>query len=432
MANDTDEMLSAISEMNQSAARGQVNRLSRQIKQLQQLVKRRIQQRTARKRKAAAAEAVWLARSPGPAQRRALRLPEICHAIFGHLGRASLAAAARACRAWFGPAVQVLWRVLPPDKGALAGLPRLRMALYTAAVRELCVLDETPLDGLDFPAVRVLRYSRSFASSAATTAAAVANAVPLADVLDRCGDSLAVVEVTTYSMLAHLSPPVHEGGRAEEAYLAPLARRPGLRALHYREYVCSEAMVQAVSGVIDPFSQLRELALCLRSNAVPAMVTMLGGGASVAVLSLRIVHDTDAHNWRALFSMSGLRELSIQWDEEHYFTADEFVQFAHLPRGLLILRLINRPPPAPASILSEHWREVLSALPNLVVLRADVIGEFSGAALRIVGETCRLIEDLRLRLPCQPWLLDASAPEVLFPHLRVLEVDTYTGFERLT
>jgi hypothetical protein len=417
------EVMEAIDHMRDSAARRQINRLKRQSRQLLELIEPLARKRTAWKRRMTATAAA--AGASSPAQRLALSLPEICRAIFAQLGPASLAAAARVCRAWFAPAVQALWRQLVPDDvavDALAAVSGVRTLPYGAAVRELCVRDGSALGIWTFPAVRAVRLYLS---------AAAGDAAYFTELLGRCGDSLELVEVVTADELAECHALVREDGPPVVDHLRLLARRPGLRALHYREYASSEAMSQAVAGVGSPFRSLMELAVCLRSDAVPAMVTLLGGGASVAVLVLRVALDATAHYWRALSRMSGLREFCIEWYVHHIVTADEFLEFARLPSGLQKLHLINDSSDSP-SVLLEHWRTVLSNLPNLVVLRADVRGEFDGAVLRIVGEQCRLIEDLQLRMPCQLWELELSTEEVLFPHLLKVEVDTFTGFERLT
>jgi hypothetical protein len=418
----------AIDDMRDTAARRQINRLNRQSRQLRELVLQLVRKRAARKRqKTAAAAAAATFAPPSPAQRLALGLPEICRAIFAHLNSgAALAAAARMCHAWFAPAVQELWRQVPFEAGALAAVSGVRTLLYGAAVRELCVRDGSALGVWTFPAVRALRFYYHSAAGAA-----VVDAAYFSDVLDRCGGTLELVEVAEAEELADCRAPVHAKSPVKADHLGLLARRAGLRALHHRGYVRWEALMQAVAGVSSPFAALSELSLCLRSDAVQAMVTFVGGGASIALLVLRIVPVATAHHWRALSSMTGLRELCIVWDEEHSFTGEELLEFASLPRGLQKLLLLSPYAESP-TVHQEHWLAVLSNLPKLVALRADVCGDYDGAILRIVGEQCRLIEYVQLQMPCLPWELEQTVEAVLFPHLRELHVDTTRRFDRLT
>ncbi len=78
---------------------------------------------------------------PAMPPHRALLLPEVLLATFEQLdGAAPLAAAAGVCRAWFGPAVHLLWRA--PAPSALHCVSNAaRCGLYGAAIRLLAVYD---------------------------------------------------------------------------------------------------------------------------------------------------------------------------------------------------------------------------------------------------------------------------------------------------
>ncbi len=186
---------------------------------------------------------------------------------------------------------------------------------------------------------------------------------------------------------------------------------------------------------------MRELAVSLRSDAVPAMVRLLGDdGACLTELTMLIGPNPYFSHRVTLLMLTHLRELCIEWDNDHVFNVAEFEQFAHLSRGLQELRLLNARPYTrlihselhSAVIHPEHWQKALWKMPDLTVHRAALFCQFHCAVLRIVGKQCRLIEYVRLPMPCQPWKLERTSERVLFPHLRELAVDTSTQFERLT
>jgi hypothetical protein len=62
-------------------------------------------------------------------------IPELRDAIFRHLDLGALSAAVRVCRAWFAPAVAVLWRA--PAEFHHVHVPPHRRHLYEAAIRQL-------------------------------------------------------------------------------------------------------------------------------------------------------------------------------------------------------------------------------------------------------------------------------------------------------
>ncbi len=357
-----------------------------------------------------------------PAQHHALRLPEICRAMFEHLDNASLAAAARVCRTWFAPAVAVLWRTLPPpSRLALATVTGVRCLLYGPAIRQLSVSETTPLDAWTFPGVRALLFR--FRRGSPTRG--------LHSVLDRCGDALERVDFECAAELRDSSPHSDWQRCLTAGDLQLLARRcRRLRRLHAAYYISRDVVRAAVADVCTRFGRLRELALCLGSDSVPAIVVLVDGGANLAVLVLRMMTVMPEHDWGVLARLRALRELCVEWTMPHSMTAAEFASLAELPAGVRTLRLLNQNSGSP-EVCADHWLAVASRLTNLTHLRADVCGQFDGAVLRIVGEQCRQLESLQLHMPCEPPMLALSVEPILFPRLRELELDTFTGFERL-
>jgi hypothetical protein len=120
-----------------------------------------------------------------------------------------------------------------------------RPLLYGTAVRDLSERGGSALDAWCFPSVRTLRYARS-------PAGFVGDKPYIADLVSRCGSMLKLVELMPYNgdidELAECREPARAATSIRNNGLSLLARRPGLRALHYSEELHQLAMERIVAS----------------------------------------------------------------------------------------------------------------------------------------------------------------------------------------
>jgi hypothetical protein len=380
-------------------------------------------------------------------------------------GLASLGAAARVCRAWFHAAVPVLWRA--PQSTAFAsvsGADGLRRQFYARHVRQLIVGDTEDLAAWFFPAVTELYYDFHHRGL---------DEKRLQHLLACCGPTLVAVEIGAdcRKFYAYITL---DGRQFEDllrpAALALVATRPGLRRFFTSCIVLDEDVEMLAASPVTPpattiatttataapanqaiaplqpqpqpppqpfFGQLRALSLSIFAAHVPTLVALLDAHTAVSALSLRVLSaGASVSFWGALGWLASLRELCVDFVRPLAFsTAADFLELGRLPRELRALRVLvgECPESAPAAVtVAEHWRAVAARLPRLEALCLYVRGQLRGDVLRVLGEEWRGLRELRLPyVPCDLTELDRSTATVLFPCLRELDVDTFTGFERM-
>ncbi len=389
---------------------------------------------------------------------QALLLPEICSAVFEHLAddSDSLAAAARVCRAWFIPAISVLWSS-PPGSAFGALTSTAHRELYCRAVRRLRA-DELTAVRLNqhtpwrFPNVSSLHFRRLMRAGGSAM---------LVCALDRCGPLLAHVSVgaerdwalcaAKYAIAAEAG---HFGDSADAemmsssdsdndndnaagrrhakclngAALEVVASLPSLRTFVAQIHVTGAAIEHCSTVVGQPFRQLRRLAVPILAAEVPALAALLASSVPLAELDLNII-------WAgrppvpfvgSLARLEQLRLLSVVWANFRGLAAEEFVQLRRMPPGLqeLLLGYDELHPDADEQPLlkDEHLLVVLSQLAGLVELRLGFKCGFSAQMMRLIGEHCRQLSILGLDIPLELEALDGSSEAVLFPCLTQLYV----------
>jgi hypothetical protein len=362
---------------------------------------------------------------------RALRLPEICDAIFEHLDASSLAAAARVCRAWASSALRALWRA-PHPRFVSTDLPAEQRRFYASLVRHVRL--DRSLDGAltdwTFQAARRLsvRFDRPFWR--------VEHARIIIDALARCGPSL--VRFGLFPIDEYVA---HNHDASVFCYLAC---RTGLRVLEYKVMVSRDDMSSANAFATRlsrrPFGSLRCLSVGVATDDVAPLVALLDGhGAHEAqVEQLELLVSGPLGGFLADFAplAPSLRELCIELylDEcDGHFGRQDFRSLARLTQ-LRKLRLTTGVEREEAlyfydanPLTDDDVAHVAASLPHLHTLLIDIDGMFTGEWFTQLGAGCPGLERLELHAPLDLSLAPSSAHAPLYPQLRELHVDSAKG-----
>ncbi len=407
------------------------------------------------------------AKITSPTPPTALFVPEICLAILAQLvseyngkvdreGRRALAAASRVCRSWFPLAVALLWRAPPAaalrHAAAHAAAPSERIPVYAAAVRALTV--DTPLllppapDAVAnaqwrFAGARALRFG--VAPSRDRVAA-------LREALGRCGPLLTSVEVgapndwlACRAAVSAATAALRQQHCVDLAALVLVAQHRGLQRFVSHAHVPGAALQLCLRDAHQPFRSLTELCVPVEVADVPQLAAL---ATAVAKATLAVLHVRVAWSGRlpvrscaAFAGLAGLKDLCVEWEECESVDVNDFMGLATLAAGLRRLRLVTGcselASPEHPCLADEHLLAVVARLLHLEELVMDVFGTFTGVVLRVIGERCRRLTKLNLRLPCDLAALEGSTAPNLFPRLsvlgrRVVCVNNYLRYLRLT
>jgi hypothetical protein len=388
---------------------------------------------------------------------RAPQLPEIRAAIVAHLDNASLFAVIRTCRCWFATGVRFLWYT-PPTK-ALRSVDALddvsghddvgrrhghQRKLYGEAIRvlHLELADKKAVEQLwPFPKINEVHIDGRLAR----------NVLWLADLLSRCGPSLATFAVTrNYPLWEEVDdgdakaehgagaagagacggsndfwagrlsfPSAHVDRRKkqrarfarDEGLLLQLAARRGLRSFSYAELKLEHgaSLRRLRAAVVLPFAALEKLHIATdHATTTMLLALLLDSPAHASLTRLHVslalddITDKDAESLFGTFARfdaltaldAALHRLPPRFSATHMRPLRQLAQLRKL--SLATYRL----PPCGLAVPDAEWRALLRSWPRLEMLDIDFCLELAPDALLELGDSCPELRLVNLPKSC--------------------------------